>query len=43
MTGDVELDVELDLDQAGLTRLGHSRFDLEPVNHLGNYPGMAHT
>ncbi|MBR0961929.1 hypothetical protein [Bradyrhizobium japonicum] len=39
----VALDVALDLDQAGLTRLGHSRFDFEPVDHLGNHPGMAHT
>ncbi|WP_283816121.1 hypothetical protein [Bradyrhizobium iriomotense] len=39
---DVVLGVALDLDQAGLTRLGHSRLDFEAVNHLGNNPGMAH-
>ncbi|WP_283826925.1 hypothetical protein [Bradyrhizobium iriomotense] len=42
MTRDVVLDVVLDLDQVGLTRLGHSRFDLEPGNNLGNNQGMAH-
>jgi hypothetical protein len=34
--------VLLDLDQAGLVRLGHSGFDVEPVDHLADQPGMAH-
>ncbi|MGX1167891.1 hypothetical protein AB7M16_004157 [Bradyrhizobium sp. USDA 372] len=35
--------VSLDLDQAGLIRLGHSRFDVDPVDPLADQPGMAHT
>jgi len=34
--------VPLDLNQAGLVRLRHSRFGVEPVDHLANQPGMAH-
>ncbi|MFK4386472.1 hypothetical protein ACVWYQ_004383 [Bradyrhizobium sp. USDA 3397] len=32
----------LDLDQAGLVRLRHSRFGVEPFDHLANQPRMAH-
>jgi hypothetical protein len=28
----------LEVDQYGLIRLGHSRLDAEPVDHLGNHP-----
>ncbi|MEY9592836.1 hypothetical protein ABIA06_005127 [Bradyrhizobium yuanmingense] len=34
--------VLLDLDQPGLVRLRHSRFGVDPVDHLADQPGMAH-